>query len=180
MSLQFRLSSKQRELLSYHFIFIAIILFVPLLNSCVSTKAVIRNNSIKFPKSRFVEILDQKPDKPHVVIATLETKGGLNVSLPEILENMRKKAEEIGADAIIPTRDVSEYKAPGFIYNPWLGGYQTLPGGRMPAIQGYAIVYNSTIDRLKRSGYNFKHTEKPFSGGIAFNAAPIILNGYGV
>lgn len=139
-----------------------------------------RNDSIKFPKSRYVEILDQKPDQPHVIIATLETKGGMNVSLPEILEGMRKKAKEIGADAIIPTRDVSEYKAPGFIYNPWLGGYQSLPGGRIPAIQGYAIVYNSTVERLKRSGYNFKHTERPFSGGIAFNAAPVILNGYGV
>jgi hypothetical protein len=60
-----------------------------------------------------------------------------------------------------------------------LGGYQTLPGGRMPAIQGYAIVYKSTIERLKRSGYNFRPTQRPFSGGIAFNGAPIILSGYG-
>lgn len=138
-----------------------------------------RDESIKFPKSRFVEILDHKPDKPYIVIATLETKGGLGVSLPEILEDMRKKAKEIGADAIIPTRDVSEYKAPGFIYNPWIGGYESLPGGRMPAIQGYAIVYKSTIEKLKRSGYDFLPREKLFSGGIAFNIAPIILHGYG-
>lgn len=151
-----------------------------IVNGCVSSKAVMRDDSIKFPKSRTVEILDQKPDEPHVIIATLETKGGLGVSLPDILNGMRSKAKEIGADAIIPTRDVSEYKTPGFIYNPWLGGYQSLPGGRMPAIQGYAIVYKSTIQKLKRSGYNFRNTERPFSGGIALNAAPTILNGFGI
>jgi len=66
-----------------------------------------RYDSIKFPKSRFVEILDKKPDEPYVVIATLETKGGIGISLPEILEGMRNKAKEIGADAIIPLKDVS-------------------------------------------------------------------------
>ena len=55
-----------------------------------------------------------------------------------------------------------------------------MPGGRMPAIQGYAIIYKATILRLKRSGYNFQYSQKPFSGGIAFNAAPTILSGYGV
>jgi len=156
------------------------IVCVLFISACVSSNAVMRDDSLKFPKSRFVEILDEKPEEPHVVIATLETKGGIGISLPEILEDMRTKAKEIGADAIIPTRDVSEYKTPGIIYNPWLGGYQTLPGGRMPAIQGYAIVYKSTIQKLKRSGYDFRHTEKPFSGGIAFNAAPTILKGYGI
>ena len=173
-------SKKTKELTARSIVLANAIVCVLTVSGCVSSKAVMRDDSVKFPKSRFVEILDQKPEKPHVVIATLETKGGMGVSLPEILEDMRTKAKEIGADAIIPTRDVSEYKTPGIIYNPWLGGYQTLPGGRMPAIQGDAIVYKSTIERLKRSGYNFRHTERPFSGGIAFNAAPTILSGFGL
>lgn len=173
-------SETQKKLAGLNIALANAIICVLITNGCVSSKAVMRDDSVKFPKSRFVEILDQKPEEPHVVIATLETKGGLGVSLPEILEDMRTKAKEIGADAVIPTQDVSEYKTPGIIYNPWLGGYQTLPGGRMPAVQGYAIVYKSTIQKLKRSGYNFRYTERPFSGGIAFNAAPIILNGYGI
>ena len=180
MNLQLRsTASIQRQLIIRSILLGSAFFCVFLVNSCVSSKAVMRDESVKFPKSRFVEILDKKPKEPHVVIATLETKGGMGVSLPEILQDMRNKAKEIGADAIIPTRDVSEYKSPGIIYNPWLAGYQTLPGGRMPAIQGYAIIYRSTIQRLKRGRYNFRPTQRPFSGRIAFNAAPTILSGYG-
>jgi hypothetical protein len=181
MNLQLWSASRiQKELLTRTIALGSTVIYSLFVSGCVSSKAVMRDDSVKFPKSRFVEILDQKPEKPHVVIATLETKGGIGVSLPEILEDMRNRAKEIGADAIIPTQDVSEYKSPGIIYNPWLGGYQTFPGGRVPALRGYAIVYKSTIQRLKRSGYNFRQTQKLFSGGIGFNAAPAILNGYGL
>ena len=180
MNLQLRLTPEQKEVPSQSIVLgVATIAFL-FFNGCVSSKAFMHDDTVKFPKSRFVEVLDQRPDKPHFVIATLETKGGMGVSLPEILDGMRKKAKEIGADAIIPTKDVSEYKKQGFIYNPWLGGYQTLPGGKMPAIQGYAIIYKSTIQKLKRSGYNFRYFEKPFSVGLQIDAVPYILRGYDI
>lgn len=119
-----------------------------------------RDDSIKFPKTRYAEILTEKPEKPHVVIATLETRGTRGISLPEILEDMRKKAKEIGADGIIPTQDVSEYQGSTFIYHPSLGAY-LIPGGKVPVVRGYAIVYKSTIQRLKRSGYNFRQRQRP-------------------
>jgi hypothetical protein len=54
---------------------------------------------------------------------------------------MRQKGMEIGADAVLPTQDASQDNAPGMMYNPWLGGYQTLPGGRLPVIRGIAVKY---------------------------------------
>ncbi len=152
---------------------------MPYLISCVYTKALLRDKNVKFPKSRHVEILIEKPEEPYIVIAILETKGGIGTSLPEILENMRKKAEEIGADAIIPVQDVSEYRSSSIFYNPWLGGYQTLPGGKLPAIRGYAIIYKSTVIRLKQRGYNFYKPQRIFNGGIAVNLAPLVMKGGG-
>lgn len=157
-----------------HFAFVAL-----WLSACVSSTAVMRDDSIKLPKTPSAEILYEKPQRPFVIIATLETRGARGVSLPEILEDMRKKAKAIGADAIIPTQDVSEHVGPSFIYNRALGAY-LIPGGKFPVVRGYALVYKSTIQRLRQSGYNFRNREKPLSGGIAFNAAPLILSGYGV
>lgn len=56
---------------------------------------------------------------------------------------MRQKAKSIGADAIIPFEDASEYELPGVIYNPWLGDYQILSGGKVPILRGYAIKYTN-------------------------------------
>jgi hypothetical protein len=55
---------------------------------------------------------------------------------------MRKKAAAIGADAVIPTQDASERQQQSLLYNPWLGGYQTLGGGTVPIIRGIAIKYS--------------------------------------
>jgi hypothetical protein len=116
MNLQLCTASKNHKELFTQIVWLGNALFcLFLVSGCVSSKAVMRDDSVQFPKSRFVEILDRKPEEPHVVIAMLETKGGMGVSLPEILEDMRSNAKEIGADAIIPTRDVSEYKTPGVI-----------------------------------------------------------------
>ena len=180
MDSQAHIAPKQKGLLFQRLVLVPLIPCLVFLNGCVSTKAVMRDESLKLPKSRIVKICDQRPEKTHFVIATLETKGSMGVSLPEILEGMRKKAKEIGADAIIPTRDVSEYRTPGFIYNPWLGGYQSFPGGRMPAVQGYAIVYKSTIRKLKQTGYNFRCSERPFSFGLQIDIVPYILKGYDI
>ena len=176
MNRQLHKTSKKRSLL--HITFLGILLFLAWsFSGCVSSKAVMRDDSLKFPKTRYAEILTEKSEKPHVVIATLETRGTRGISLPEILEDMRKKAKEIGADAIIPTQDVSEYQGSTFIYNPSLGAY-LIPGGKIPVVRGYAIVYKSTIQRLKRSGYNFRYIERPFSVGLQMDALPFILGGY--
>lgn len=87
------------------------------------------------------QILMKHPDKPYKEIAVLESRGPVGTPLTDLLESMRKKGMAIGADAVIPAQDASEQAPQGLMYNPWLGGYQTLPGGRVPVIRGVAIKY---------------------------------------
>jgi hypothetical protein len=62
-------------------------------------------------------------------------------TITDLLESMKQKAEAIGADAVIPTKNASTQTQPGLMYNPWLGGYQTIGGGTIPIIRGVAIKY---------------------------------------
>ena len=120
-------------------------LTILILNGCATTSVLILDESKQYPPSQFVAILNENPSKPYIVIAQLETRGAVGTSLPQILESMRDEAKIIGADAIIPTEDVSEQQQMGLMYNPWLGGYQTLGGGKVPIIRGHAIKYKKNI-----------------------------------
>jgi len=153
---------------------------VLLLSNCVTSNAILKDESIKYPRSKYVEVLDKLPNKPYRIIATIETRGTIWSSMPEVIENMRQKARALGADAIIPYEDVSQYQAPGVIYSPYLGGYQTTPGGKVPIIRGYAIIYESTIKHLQDSGYNFYGKNRTIRGGVAVNGALAVLKGYGI
>jgi hypothetical protein len=94
-----------------------------------------------YPATDNVQILTEPPVRPFKQIAMPEARGPVGTSTPDLLESMKRKAAEIGADAIIPTEDASVQQQPGFMYNPWLGGYQTIGGGTVPGIRGIAIKY---------------------------------------
>jgi len=115
------------------------------ISGCATTSVLMFDESRQYPESQFVAILNENPSEPYIVIAQLETRGAVGTSLPQILESMRDEAKIIGADAIIPTEDVSEQQQMGLMYNPWLGGYQTLGGGKVPIIRGHAIKYKKNI-----------------------------------
>jgi hypothetical protein len=122
-------------------ILIIVILNLLILSSCVTTSVVMTDNNLKYPPSQSVLFLSELPDKPYITIAILETKGYQGKSFPDLLENMREKAKRIGADAIIPTQEGVEKLQQGVIYNPWLGGYQTIGGGSNPILRGVAIKF---------------------------------------
>jgi len=126
-------------------IVLLLILFSIFISGCATTSVLILDESKHYSPSQYVAILNEQPTEPHIVIAQLETRGAIGTSLPQILESMREEAKSIGADAIIPIEDASEYQQQGVMYNPWLGGYQTLPGGKIPVIRGHAIKYKKNI-----------------------------------
>ena len=128
-------------------------LTILILNGCATTSVLILDESKQYPPSQFVAILNVQPSEPYIVIAQLETRGAVGTSLPQILSSMRDEAKTIGADAIIPTEDVSERQQMGLMYNPWLGGYQTLPGGKVPVIRGHAIKYKKNISSSAQMSY---------------------------
>jgi len=87
---------------------------------------------------------------------------------------MKERARELGADAIIPTEERSEYQEPGFMYNALIGGYQSLPGGRVPILRGYAVIYES--NKAERAA---AYRPPGITAGVAANALPPALGGYG-
>jgi hypothetical protein len=158
-------------------LFTSLISFLIILSSCATTSVALLDESTNYPPTQSVQILTSNPNQRFKVIAHLETKGSAGQSLPELLESMREKAKTIGADAIIPTEEGIEKVQQGIIYNPWLGGYQTIGGGNFPILRGYAIVF---FDKAKsyHSSYH-PSAVKDYSFGIGVNFAPMFFGGFG-
>ncbi|MET0063203.1 MAG: hypothetical protein ABW176_13005 [Candidatus Thiodiazotropha endolucinida] len=110
---------------------------------CVTSQSSIvkLDDSASYPESDKTIVLLEPPERDFKKIAIIETRGVGNAGLPEMLDGMKSEARKIGADAILPVQDTSETVPPSVIYNPWLGGYQTLGGGRISRIRGIAIKY---------------------------------------
>lgn len=113
-----------------------------LLSGCATTD-VARLDDTQYAPTQNVEILMDKPQHPYKVIAVLETQGALNMSQTSLLNSLRKKARSVGADAVLLIADTSRQTSPGFMYNPNLGGYQSIPGGVRPGVRALAIKYTT-------------------------------------
>ncbi len=72
-------------------------------------------------------------------------------------------------------RSEASTQAPGFVYSSLIGGYVSLPGGEVPILRGYAIIYE--VNRTARAS---AYSEPGITGGAAINALPFVLGGYGV
>jgi hypothetical protein len=120
---------------------VVILLMTVILAGCAATSAVMLEGGATYAPTQNVQIITQTPNRPFKQIAMLETRGPVNTSMPSLLENMRQKAGTIGADAVIPTEDASMSQQQSLMYNPWLGGYQTIGGGTLPILRGVAIKF---------------------------------------
>lgn len=124
--------------------FIALLIVAAIvLSGCATTSAVMLESGVSYPATKNVQILTEIPSRPFKKIALLETRGPVGTPITALLKSMKKKAAEIGADAVIPTQDASIHQQQGILYNPWLGGYQTIGGGTIPVIRGVAIKYTN-------------------------------------
>ena len=93
----------------------------------VSTNIVELNPAQKYAPTVNVEVLLQKPARPHVEIALIESRGG---SEAELLNDAREKARALGADAIVRLEVERIYYAPLPVYDPWFDpfwGYYRYP-----------------------------------------------------
>src|SRR5687768_17395748 len=82
----------------------------------VSTQIVELNPAQKYPPTQSVEVLLQKPTRPHTEIALIESRGG---SEAELLNDAREKAKALGADAIVKLETERIYHEPVAVYDPW-------------------------------------------------------------
>lgn len=120
---------------------IVVLLLALAITGCATTSAVMLEGGATYPPTSNVQILTQPPTRAFKQIAMLEARGPVNTPITDLLESMKQKAAAIGADAVIPTENASTQTQPGLMYNPWLGGYQTIGGGTIPIIRGVAIKY---------------------------------------
>ena len=91
-----------------------------LLSACATTTSVVLLDPTKqYSPTQSVEILLKPPSKPYVEIAKLEAKGSAGQPETELLEDLREKARQIGADAIIVVDTSSVYHPPVIVYDPW-------------------------------------------------------------
>jgi hypothetical protein len=126
--------------------------------AAVTTHVVPLNPAVQYPPTQNVEVLLQKPQRPHVEIALLESRGD---SEAELLNAAREKAKTLGADAIVRLETERVYHPPVAIYDPWYdpfyfgfrhyrpyawypdpwGPYRVVGGGYSYVLKSVAIKY---------------------------------------
>jgi hypothetical protein len=131
-----------------------------LLSACaaVSTKVVPLNPAVQYPPTQHVEVLLERPPRPHVDIALLESRGN---SEADLLNDAREKAKALGADAIVRIATERVDYPPIAVYDPWFdpfywgpyrhgpfpvfpqpwGPYRVVGGGSEYVMKARAIKY---------------------------------------
>jgi hypothetical protein len=87
------------------------------LAACATTTRVVRLDPGRtFPPTTSVEVLLEKPQRPFVEIALLESEGS---SEADLLNAAREKAKALGADAIVRQDLGRMYHEPVAVYDPF-------------------------------------------------------------
>jgi len=107
------------------------------ITGCVRSSAVMLDGSPQYAPSSKVEVFFDPPNRPYKKIALIEGSGGLNVSHVRVIEDMKRKAQDLGADAIIITKDDSQSVNTAGV----IGGTFVMAGGRKPKLFAMAIKY---------------------------------------
>jgi hypothetical protein len=105
-------------------------LIIGMLGGCSSTTSVVMMDPGRtYPVAANTQLLLKPPERPTKQIAILESRGRAGTPTPELLENMRQKGQEIGADAVIPVLNEGQ----NLMHDKLWGSYQ--------AIRGVAVRY---------------------------------------
>ena len=129
-----------------------------LLAACGTTTSVVKlDPAQQYAPTENVQILLKPPDKPYLEIAKLESRGVVGEPEPQVLEDARERARELGADALIVLDVDRNYHPPvvTFDYTPW-----------PPYLPWY-------VDRWY--GYGYSHW--PYSPYTAFGWQPRTIPG---
>ena len=96
--------------------------------------------SAVYPPTQFVELLEQAPSRAYTEIGTIDVPGDPGALRSQVLAQIRSKAQQLGADAVILT-DMSRTTPPAQRLNPTTGTYDSVGGQVIPAFKGIAIRY---------------------------------------
>jgi hypothetical protein len=84
----------------------------------VSTEVTVLDPTQKFAPTEQVAILFDYPPQPYVKIALIEAQGNVGGSESALLEDARKRARVLGADAIVRLEVTTVYYPPVPVYDP--------------------------------------------------------------
>jgi hypothetical protein len=87
----------------------------------VATQIILLDPARPYAPTQNVVLLLDYPQQPHVKIALIEAQGMAGGSESELLEAARKKAQALGADAVVRLEVTSVYRPPVRVYDPWYG-----------------------------------------------------------
>lgn len=87
----------------------------------VATQVTLLDPAQKFTPTQNVVILLELPSRPHIKLALIEAQGTTGGGEAELLEDARKKAQALGADAIVRMEVTAVYHEPVKVYDPWYG-----------------------------------------------------------
>lgn len=115
----------------------------------------------QYAPTQNVAILLESPPQPHSKIALIEARGTVGGGEAELFEDARRKAQALGADAIVRLEVISVYQPPVRVYDPWYGnpfysrygygyGYGYRPSYFYPNYFGaYQLVGGGNVQTLK-------------------------------
>ena len=101
----------------------ALALLAAALAGCASveTQVTLLDPAQKFAPTEHVVILFDYPAQPHVKVALIEAQGSVGGSEAALLDEARKQAQMLGADAVVRLEVNSVYQPPVRVYDPAFG-----------------------------------------------------------
>ena len=95
-------------------------LAVAVLAGCatVATEVTVFDPLHKFAPTENVMILLDYPPQPYVKVALIEARGTLGGTEAELFAEARKRARELGADALVRLEVIALYQPPVRVYDP--------------------------------------------------------------
>ena len=102
---------------------LACTLVVAALAGCasVTTRITVLEPAQQYAPTQNVAVLLEPPVQPHSKIALIEAQGTVGGGEAELFEEARRKAQALGADAIVRLEVISVYQPPVQVYDPWYG-----------------------------------------------------------
>jgi hypothetical protein len=100
---------------------LAVLLIAGALGACASpsAKVTLLDPARAYAPTQNVEILLDAPTRAHTKIALIEVQGTVGGTESQLLEQARRQARALGADAIVRLEVTTVYREPVKVYRPW-------------------------------------------------------------
>jgi hypothetical protein len=156
---------------------------VTFLTGCVSTTYTSLTPESYETAMENPEVHFSTPDRPFQLIGLLQADGAVGISYTQLIDSLKSKAKMNGADAIYVIAMQNVNTPQGLIYNPYLGGYQTIGGFDKPRAFAFALKYKEGSSTETKeiagrwAGHGVSSVTGKFSFGATINASKGGLSG---